>query len=100
MYCPDNEKKPSDFIRFLKEQFDEIKKQMLPSFEPVKYIDEFIYNIDFEISFIKGKTNKELILNNYDDIDYFSEKIQEKLDINVKRYLGMKIDDDDSDIDD
>ena len=100
MYCPDNEKKPSDFIRFLKEQFDEIKKQMLPSFEPVKYIDEFISNIDFEISFIKGKTNKELILNNYDDIDYFSEKIQEKLDINVKRYLGMKIDDDDSDIDD
>ena len=94
MFCPDSEKKPSDFIRFLKEQFDEIKKKLPPFTLPVKYIDEFISQIEFEIEFSKGKSNKELVLKNYDDIDYFTEKLEKKLDLNVKRYLEIKIDDD------
>jgi hypothetical protein len=69
MFCPDNEKKPSDFIRFLKEELDKINKEMLPKKLP-KYIDEFISQIEFEIEFSKGKINKEIILKNYDNIVY------------------------------
>lgn len=79
--------KPSDFIRFLKEEFEKR--------HPPKYIDEFILRIGFEIESIKGKTNKELILKNYDDEDYFKEKLEETLVISVKRYLGIDIDEDD-----
>jgi hypothetical protein len=62
-----------------------------------KYVDEFISQIEFEIELTKGKTNKELILKNYDDNNYFSEKLEKKLEINVKRYLAIKIDDDSDD---
>ena len=98
LFCPENEKKPSDFIRFLKEMYDKIKKMSL--FEFPKYVDDFLSEIEFEIQRSKGKTNKELILKKYDNNEYYSEKIEEKLDISVKRYLGMKIEDDDSDNDD
>jgi hypothetical protein len=85
--------KPSDFIRFLKEEFDNnnTKKKCCPP----KYIDEFILRIGFEIESINGKTNKELILKNYDDEDCFKEKLEEPLVISVKRYLGIDIDEDD-----
>jgi len=95
LFCPENEKNPSDFIRFLKERYDEIKK-MLPTEFP-KYVDEFFSEIEFEIQRSKGKTNKELILKNYDNNEYYSEKLEEKLNISVKRYLGIKIDDDSDD---
>ena len=98
LFCPDNEKNPSDFIRFFKEKYDEIKKIQLSQFSELpNYIDEFISNIDFEIQISKGKTNKEKILKSYDNNDYYSEKIEEKLDINVKRYLAIKIYEDDDD---
>jgi competence CoiA-like predicted nuclease len=97
MFCPENEKKPSDFIRFLKEKLEKNKKQILSDLTIPKYVDEFISQIEFEIEFTKGKTNKELILKNYDDNNYFSEKLEKKLEINVKRYLAIKIDDDSDD---
>jgi len=97
-FCPDKEKKPSDFIRFLKEKIDKIKENMLQKMP--KYIDDFISQIEFEIEISKGKINKELILKNYDDNDHFLEKIEQKLDVSIRRYLGMEIDDDDSDSDD
>ena len=57
--------------------------------------------IEFEIENSKGKTNKEFILTNYDNDNYYSEKLEEKLVISVKRYLGLKIEyDSDSDSDD
>ena len=40
-------------------------------FEFPKYVDEFFSEIEFEIQRSKGKTNKELILKNYDNNDYF-----------------------------
>ena len=43
----------------------------------------------------KGKKNKEQILINNDDSAYFTEKLEKKLEISTKRYLAMKIDDDD-----
>ena len=87
MFCPDNEKKPSDFIRFLKE--------MLCSPYLPKYIEDYFSQIDFEIEMSKGKKNKEQILINNDDSAYFTEKLEKKLEISTKRYLAMKIDDDD-----
>jgi hypothetical protein len=100
LFCPDNEKKPLDFIGFLKKKLDEIKKQIPPFTDPVKYIDEFISQIEFEIEFSKGKSNKEIILKKYDDNTYFTEKLIKKIEINVKRYLEIKIEDDsDSDSD-
>ena len=93
-FCPDNDRKPSDFIRFLKEQLD-VNLPVLPL-----YIGEFISQIEWEIQNSKGKTNKELILKNYDDKDYFTEKIEKILDISVKRYLKMDIIEDDDEDDD
>ena len=90
-FCPENEKKPSDFIRFFKEKLDEINKLLGPL---PKYIDEYISQIEFEIEMSKGKKNKEQILMNNDDNDYFIEKLEKKLETNVKRYLIMKIDED------
>jgi competence CoiA-like predicted nuclease len=96
MFCPDNEKTPSDFIRFLKEKLDESNKGNLPSILP-KYIYDFFSQIEFEIEFSKGKKNKENILKNYDNSDYFKEKIEKKLEMSVKRFLEIKIEDDDED---
>ena len=99
MFCPDNEKNPSDFIRFLKEKLDESNKGILPSILP-KYIYDFFSQIEFEIEFSKGKKNKENILKNYDDSDYFKEELEKKLDISIKRFLEIKIEDEDEDEDD
>ena len=86
--------KPSDFIRFLKEEFDKTNNDNKKKCHP-KYIGEFILRIGFEIEISKGKANKELILKNYDDYKYFKEKVEETLVISVKRYLDIDIDEDD-----
>lgn len=96
MFCPDNEKKPSDFIRFLKEKLDEVKK-LISKKELPKYIEDYFSQIDFEIEMSKGKKNKEQILINNDDVMCFTEKLEKQLEISTKRYLAMKIDDDDED---
>jgi len=75
-------KKPSEFIRFLKEEID---KESLPN-----YISEFILRIGFEIEFSK---HKDLVLQNYDDREYFKEKLEETLVVSIKSYLGIEIDD-------
>ena len=45
----------------------------------------------------KGNKNKETLLQTYDDKCHFSEKLNNVLEISVKRYLGMSIDEEDSD---
>ena len=85
-YCPDNEKKPSDFIRFLREKAKE---------QPVEYMDNFFSHIDYEIYNSKGKTNKEKVFKKYDDKEYFYEKLEHTLEVSIKRYLGIQINDDD-----
>ena len=77
------QKKPSDFIRFLKEELDKIPQL------PV-YVVEFISQIGFEV---KNTKRKDLILENYDDYEYFKEKLDECLETSVKCYLGIEIDD-------
>ena len=91
-FCPDNENtSSSNFIRFLKDKIQEVKGQtQIPC-----YIDDFFSHIEFEIKKCKGKNNKELILNNYDDKEYFYVQLKQILDISVRRYLGMHIEEDD-----
>ncbi len=92
-FCPEIEKKPLNFINFLKEKLsDKLKLPNLP-----KYVYDFVSYIGFEIEQTTGKINKEKILQNYDNKEYFFKKLEEKLDVSIKRYLGLKLDDDDED---
>lgn len=97
LYCPDEERKPSNFIKFLKERMNDQKSKLIPCKMP-NYIDEMLSNIEFELNNCKKKTQKEDILTKYDDSEFFLEKIENKLDVSLKRYLD--IDEDDSDDDD
>jgi len=90
-YCPDNKQKPTDFIRYLKEIIKELD---------IEYIDDFFSYIEFEIDNSKGKSNKEQILKNYDNKEYFYAKLEYKLINSIKQYLRMQIEDDDDDDDD
>jgi hypothetical protein len=93
-FCPDNEKKPSDFIRFLKDEINHVKTTNL--FLPT-YIEDYFTQIGFEIQMSKGNKNKEQILINNGDVVYFTQKIEKQLEISIRRYLAMKIEDDDDD---
>ncbi len=91
LYCPANETRPSDFVRFLKEQICIIDKHdHLPN-----YIDEFISHIGFEIEISRDKNKKRLILENYDNSEYFNEQLERHLELNAKRYLSIEIEEDD-----
>jgi hypothetical protein len=94
LYCPDEERKPSNFIKFLKERMNDQKSKLI-TYKMPNYIDEMLSNIEFELNNCKKKTEKEGILIKYDDSEYFLEKIETRLDASLMRYLG--IDDDESD---
>jgi hypothetical protein len=92
-YCPENERKPISFIYFLKQKLEIFKNENFP-----KYIDDFFTQIENEIEFTKGKTNKENILKKYDEKQEFTKQLERKLDNSVKRWLEIPIDgDSDSD---
>ena len=61
------------------------------------YIEDYFTQIGFEIQMSKGNKNKEQILMNNDDDVYFTQKIEKQLEISIRRYLAMKIEDDDDD---
>jgi hypothetical protein len=94
--CPEDNKSPTNFIIFIQEKLREIGKKYITSNYP-KYIYDFFSNIEFEIGRIKGKTNKELFLKKYEDIEYFTERLEEILDKSVKSYLKINIDEEDDD---
>jgi len=94
-YCPENERKPISFIYFLKQKLEIFKNIFFP-----KYIDDFFTQIENEIEFTKGKTNKENVLKKYDEKEEFTKQLERKLDNSVKRWLEIPIDEDsDSDED-
>ena len=99
LYCPDEERKPSNFIEFLKEKMCD-HKLMLINHKMPAYIDELLSNIEFELISCKKKTQKEEILTKYEESEFFLQKIEDKLDISLKRYLGIYEDDSDDDDDD
>jgi hypothetical protein len=88
-HCPEKDRTPLNFMAFLKEKLKENSKN-LPG-----YIEQFFNKIEFELNMLKSSKKKESLLQHYDDKLYFSEKLNEVLEVSVKRYLGISIDDDD-----
>lgn len=88
-YCPENERKPISFIYFLKAKLEIFKNKDFP-----KYIDDFFTQIENEIEFTKGKTNKENVLKKYDEKEEFTKQLERKLDNSVKRWLEIPMDED------
>jgi hypothetical protein len=90
-FCPDNEKKPINFIRFLKNK--------IVNFKVPKYIEDFFTKIEFQIEMTNGKNNKELIFINLDTKDNFLEALEKELKKTVKNYLNIIFDGEDEEDD-
>ena len=97
-HCPEKDKTPLNFIAFLKDKLQEQDK--LQKLQRPVYINDFFNRIEFEINNCKGNKKKELLLQEYEDATYFSEKLNDMLEVSVKRYFGMNIDEDDDEDDD
>jgi len=87
LYCPEDDRKPSKFIKFLKEKLTEHEGKLIPYKMP-EYIRVFLSYIEFELDNCK-KTQKDVILKTYEDSQYFLEKMDSKLDASLQRYLGI-----------
>jgi len=85
-FCKENEKKPIHFIRFVKEE--------IVKFEILRYIEDFFTRIEMQIEMTNGKNNKENILKDLDDKDFFLETLKKELEKSVKNYLNIMFDDD------
>jgi hypothetical protein len=94
-YCPEDDRKPSKFIKFLEEKLNEDeKKQILRKFPT--YLKEFLYYIQFELDNCK-KSEKEYLLKKYENSIYLLEKIEKKLEVSLRRNLDLYEDDDSDD---
>ena len=91
-FCPEDKKKPSKFIQFIKEEID--------IYIDIDYITDFLYQIEHEINICKGNSNKENVLKKYDDIEEFTKTLHNKLSTSIKRFLRLKTDDDEDDDED
>lgn len=87
IYCPEDDRKPSKFIKFLEEKLNEHEKKIILYKFPT-YLKEFLYYIQFELDNCK-KPQKECLLKKYEDSIYFLEKIERKLDLSLRRYLAI-----------
>ena len=95
-HCPEKDKTPLNFMAFLQEKLEKLKDEKTKISTP-SYIYDFFKQIEFELNICKSNKKKELILQTYDDKCHFSAKLHEVLETSVKRYLGMSIDEEDSD---
>ena len=86
-YCPEDDRKPSNFIKFLEEKLNEHEKNLLLYKFPT-YLKEFLYYIQFELDNCK-KTQRECLLKKYENSIYFLEKIETKLEVSLRRYLAI-----------
>lgn len=93
-YCPVATRKPIDFIDYLKKFLASKcnEENKIPT-----YIGDFFSHIGFKLEDCKGKTEKENILIEYENKTYFLEKLEQKLDIYVRHFLGMNVVRDDED---
>jgi len=78
----------SDFINFLKDEYVKIKNYYTGKLSFPSYIDEFLTRMQLKIELDKKK--KKIILNEYDDKDYFMTELEDILCSSLKRYLGIK----------
>jgi hypothetical protein len=92
-YCPEDDRKPSKFIKFLEEKLNEHEKIL---YKFPSYLKEFLYYIQFELDNCK-KTQRECLLKKYENSIYFLEKIEAKLDDSLRRYLAIYESDESSD---
>lgn len=90
-FCPENERKPLKFIRFLKGK--------ISGYEILTYINDFLTRIEFKIEMETGKTAKEQVLLFYDDKDNFLFDLKKELEKSVKNYLNIIFDDEDEEDD-
>lgn len=88
-FCPENERKPLNFIRFLKGK--------ISGCETLRYINDFLTRIEVIIEMTSGKNAKEQILVSYDDKDKFLFDLEKELEKSVKNYLNIIFDDEDED---
>jgi hypothetical protein len=88
-FCPENERKPLNFIRFLKGK--------ISGCETLRYINDFLARIEFRIETTSGKNAKEQILLFYYDKDNFLFDLEKELEKSVKNYLNIIFDDEDED---
>ena len=84
-YCPEDDRKPSKFIKFLEEKLNEHEKIL---YKFPSYLKEFLYYIQFELDNCK-KTQRECLLKKYENSIYFLEKIETKLEVSLRRYLAI-----------
>jgi hypothetical protein len=96
-FCPEKERKPSNFIQFLKGKISGCKT--------LRYINEFLTKIEFKIEMTSGnnskerKNSKEQVLVYYDNKDNFLFDLEKQLENSVKNYLNIIFNDDDEDED-
>uniref|UniRef100_A0A6C0AT44 Competence protein CoiA nuclease-like domain-containing protein n=1 Tax=viral metagenome TaxID=1070528 RepID=A0A6C0AT44_9ZZZZ len=87
LYCPEDDKKPSKFIKFLEEKLNDHEKKIIACKFPT-YLKEFLYYIQFELDNCK-KAEKECLLKKYENSDFFLEKLETKLEVSLRRYLAI-----------
>jgi hypothetical protein len=98
-HCPEKDKTPLNFMAFLQEKLKEYESKTLQkkNISIPSYIYDFFKQIEFELNICKSNKKKETLLQEYDDKCHFSEQLNKVLDVSVKRYLGISIDEDDND---
>jgi hypothetical protein len=74
------------------------EKNATPNRKFPTFIDDFFYQIKFLIE-NSSKKEKNKILSNYDDKDFFNEKLKEKLHRSINHFLNIKNSEDFNDSD-
>jgi hypothetical protein len=89
-FCPEDERKPLNFIQFLKGKLSECETPL--------YVSDFFTKIGFKIEMVTGKNSKsqkEQILIYYDTKENFILELNKELEKRVKNYLNIRFDEDD-----
>lgn len=92
-YCPEDDKKPSKFIKFLEDKLNEHEKK-LKTYKFPAYLKEFLLCIQDQLDERK-KIEKECLLTKYENDNFFLKKIKTKLHRSFTDYLSYERDDSD-----
>ena len=93
--CPQSERKPADFIRFLKESYNAMKERyekkigkgdkIFPA-----YVNEFFTCLQNTIDMCPDRKMKRAILEKYEDRDYFLKEINNLMESSLRRFLNIR----------
>jgi len=96
IHCPLTEQKPSDFVRFLKEKYNEMKERYERNtgfgkrYFPV-YVEEFFTYLQRTIDACPDRKQKRAILESYENRDVFLKEIGELMESSLRRYLRLRL---------